>query len=34
MSHQVVLSYIFVELLYAYCILVIGHPNGGHRSDR
>jgi hypothetical protein len=33
-QHQVVLSYIFTQLFYIDCILVIQHPDDGHRSDR
>ena len=33
MNHQVVLSYIFVLLLYIDCILIIRHPDDGHRCD-
>ena len=33
-QHQVVLSHIFIQLFYIDCILVIQHPDDGHRSDR
>jgi len=34
MQHQVVLSFIFVQLFYTDCIVVIRHLDDGHRSDQ
>jgi len=33
MNHGVVLSYIYILLLYIDCILVISYPDDGHRCD-